>query len=122
MPVSVMAAGTARPWTSAAAPRVPLEVEDTVRLTRAVAVRAGYVGDLEVVQFEQGTTFAASSEVVSLLPEDSYERGGERNLPDLTASSIPHPGLFAGLPPARRYAASSASTWAGITAGRPSPS
>ena len=31
---------------------VPLEVEDTVRLTRAVRVRGGYVADQEIVQYE----------------------------------------------------------------------
>jgi hypothetical protein len=51
----------------------PLEVEDTIRLLRAVAVRAGYPGDLEMVQYEQGTIFPARSEVTSLLPEDAHE-------------------------------------------------
>ena len=52
---------------------VPLEVEDTVRLLRAVRVRAGYVDDQRVVQYERDTILPASCELVSLLPDDSYE-------------------------------------------------
>jgi hypothetical protein len=51
----------------------PLEVEDTIRLTRAVTVRAGYPGDLEIHSYERDTIFPASSEIASLLPADAYE-------------------------------------------------
>src|SRR5215204_5089495 len=52
---------------------VPLEIEDTIRLTRAVVVRAGYVDEQRVATFGQGTVFPTSSEVASLLPDDAFE-------------------------------------------------
>src|SRR3954454_3014063 len=40
---------------------VPLAVEDVITLTRALAVRGGYVHGLEIVTFDKGTIFPASS-------------------------------------------------------------
>src|SRR3954470_14766081 len=51
----------------------PLEVEDTIQLTRAVTVCAGYVEDRKVATFDAGTVFTAGSEIVSLLPADAFE-------------------------------------------------
>ena len=51
----------------------PLQAEDTIRLTRGVCVRAGYVDCQRVATFEKDTVFPASSEITSLLPADAYE-------------------------------------------------
>jgi hypothetical protein len=53
---------------------VPLEREDVIQLTRAVTVRAGYVDDRKIQTFVKGTVFPARSEIVSLLPDGSFER------------------------------------------------
>jgi hypothetical protein len=52
---------------------VPLAIEDVIRLSRSVAVRAGYVENQKLATYDAGTMFAAASEVASLLPDDSYE-------------------------------------------------
>jgi hypothetical protein len=51
----------------------PLVSEDTIRLTRAVRVRGGYVSNQEVVTFDKGTVFSVRSEIAGLLPPDAYE-------------------------------------------------
>ena len=51
----------------------PVEVEDVVQVTRSVTVRAGYVGDQELVTYDKGTIFPVHSEVRSLLPADAFE-------------------------------------------------
>jgi hypothetical protein len=51
----------------------PLASEDTIRLTRSVTVRGGYVSNQEVVTFDKGTVFSVRSEIAGLLPADAYE-------------------------------------------------
>jgi hypothetical protein len=59
--------------TLAGALPTPLAIEDTIRLTRTVRVRGGYVSNQEVVTYERDTILPAASELASLLPDDAYE-------------------------------------------------
>jgi hypothetical protein len=51
----------------------PLAIEETIRLTRAVRVRGGYVDDQKIQTYERDTILPAACELASLLPDDAYE-------------------------------------------------
>ena len=50
-----------------------LEPERTITLTRDVTVRAGLVADREVVTFDKGSVFSATSELAERLTDDAFE-------------------------------------------------
>jgi hypothetical protein len=53
----------------------PVEREDAVVLTRDIVIRAGLVGDSQIVTLGKGTVFPASSEIAGRLPAGSFVPG-----------------------------------------------